>query len=275
MNLDEKITILSKHSCNNVDFEVLSFDNLQGAQSVGMAESMFFAKQTGLHVKQVKITLNNSSVKTEAGALYYYKGSIDSKTKMGGVGGLFKKAVSGAVTNESAIKPVYSGTGEIYLEPSFKHYIFMELNDDSIIVDKGLFYCCSNEINIKATSQKNISSALLGNEGIFQLQLSGTGIVVLESNVPESEIVTCELTNGEELKVDGNFAIARTSGVSFSVTKSDKSLLGSVVNGEGLLNSFSGEGTVWLAPTQPMYDRMYSGISFANNSMNNKTGSQG
>ena len=72
-----------------------------------------------------------------------------------------------------------------------------------------------------------------------------------ELDVPESEIVSYELTNGEELKVDGNFAIARTSGVSFSVTKSDKSLLGSAINGEGFLNTFKGEGTVWLAPTAP------------------------
>lgn len=58
------------------------------------------------------------------------------------------------------------------------------------------------------------------------------------------------IENGEELKVDGNFAIARTSGVNFSVTKSDKSLIGSALNGEGFLNTFTGNGTVWLAPTQ-------------------------
>ena len=146
----------------------------------------------------------------------------------------------------------------------------MELDNDSIIVDKGLFFCCSAEIDLKAVSQKNVSSAVLGGEGIFQIELKGSGIVVLELIVPESEIVPYELKNGEELKVDGNFAIARTSGVSFSVTKSDKSLLSSAINGEGLLNTFKGEGTVWLAPTAPMYNRLYSGIYFSNSSMNNK-----
>ncbi|MGM9534214.1 MAG: AIM24 family protein [Intestinibacter sp.] len=270
MDLEKKTSVLGKYSHNNAEFEILSYDKLEGAQSVNMAQSIFFAKETGLKVKQVKITLNNSSIKTEAGALYYYKGNIESKTNIGGATGLFKKAVSGALTSESAIKPVYTGTGEIYLEPSFKHYIVMELDNDSIIVDKGLFFCCSAEINIKPVSQKNISSALLGGEGIFQMELSGTGIVVLESNVPESEIVEYDLTNGEVLKVDGNFAIARTSGVSFSVTKSDKSLFGSAINGEGLLNSFSGTGKVWLAPTAPMYNRLYSGIYFQNTSMNNE-----
>lgn len=270
MDLKKNITVLNKCSHNNADFEIIAYNNLKGAQSVLMAQNMFFAEQTGLKVKQVKITLNNSSIKTEAGALYYSKGNIESKTKMGGATGLFKKAVSGALTNESTIKPTYSGTGEIYLEPSFRHYLILELDNDSIIVDKGLFYCCSAEIDIRAVSQKNVSSALLGGEGIFQMELRGTGIAILELTIPEDEIIAYELKNGEVLKVDGNFAIARTSGVNFSVTKSDKSLLGSAINGEGLLNTFAGEGTVWLAPTAPMYSRLFAGAIFANSSRNNQ-----
>lgn len=272
--LDEKVTIIDKASYGNVDFEVLAYNDLKGAQNISTASGLFFANQAGLKMKQVRINLNNGAVKTEAGALYYYKGKIESKSNIGGVGGLFKKAVSGSITNESAIKPMYVGTGEILLEPSYKHYVIMELDNDSIVVDKGLFYCCSEKIDIKGVSQKNISSALLGGEGIFQVQLSGNGIVILECNVPKEEIVEVELSNGEELKVDGNFAIARTSGVEFSVTKSDKSLFGSAINGEGLLNTFRGEGTVWIAPTQPMYERMYYGLPTSNNSMNNQTSRQ-
>lgn len=271
MNLNKNITVLNKVSYDNVDFEILEYNELNGASNVSNAMNLFFLNQAGLKLKQVRITLNNSTVKTEAGALYYYKGKIEAKSNMGGVGGLFKKAVSGAMTSESTVKPTYSGTGEIILEPSYKHYIVLPLSNESIIVDKGMFYCCSESINIKASMQKNVSSTVLGGEGMFQLELSGSGIVILESNVPQSEIVECQLTNGEELKVDGNFAIARTSGVSFSVTKSDKSLLGSVMNGEGLLNTFRGEGTVWIAPTQPVYSRMmYGGLPTSNNSMNNQ-----
>ena len=227
--LDEKIKVIDNIKYDDVEFEVISYNNLEGAQSIETAMGLFFAEQAGLKMKQVRIRLNNSSVKTEAGALYYYKGKIESKSNIGGVGGLFKKAVSGTITNESAIKPTYTGTGEILLEPSYKHYIMMELSNESIIVDKGMFYCCSEDINIKGVAQKNISSTLLGGEGFFQVQLSGTGIIVLECNVPKEEIVECKISRGEELKVDGNFAIARTSGVNFSVTKSDKSLFGSAI----------------------------------------------
>lgn len=268
--LDDKISIIDSISYDGVDFEIIAYNNLEGAQNVETAMGVFFANQVGLKMKQVRIKLNNSSVKTEAGALYYYKGNIQSKSNIGGVGGLFKKAVSGSITNESAIKPIYSGRGEILLEPSYKHYIIMELNNESIIVDKGMFYCCSDNITVKGVMQKNISSTLLGGEGLFQIELTGSGVVILECNVPKSEIIECKITKGEELKVDGNFAIARTKGVNFSVTKSDKSLFASAINGEGFLNTFSGEGKVWIAPTQPMYEKMKYGFPTNNNSMNNQ-----
>lgn len=267
----QNISVLETKSFDGVEFEIIAYDKLSGPTNTSMAMDLFFANQVGLKMKQVRIKLNNSSIKTEAGALYYHKGNIECRSSMGGVGGLFKKAVSGSITNESAVKPTYSGTGEILLEPSFNYYMMLELNNESIIVDKGLFYCCSDGIEVKASMQKNLSSSVLGGEGLFQIELRGTGIAVLECKVPTCEIVKIDIKQGEKVQVDGNFAIARTSGVTFSVSKSDKSLFGSVMSGEGLLNTFSGEGTVWLAPTQPMYSRLRSSLPYGNNSMNNSS----
>ena len=266
-SIDDKTTVIDKATYNNVDFEVLAYNSLEGPQDIEMAMGIF-ANQSGLKMKQVRIKLRNSSVKTEAGALYFYKGDIESKSNIGGIGGLFKKAVSGSITNESAIKPTYKGSGEIYLEPAFKHYIILEINNDSIIVDKGMFFCCSSSIEVKDFMQKNTSSSILGNEGLFQIELSGSGIIVLECNVPKNEIVEFSLSHGEELKVDGNFAIARTKGISFSVTKSDKTLFGSAINGEGFLNTFSGEGNVSLLLLSYVSKMKYS-MPTNNNSMNN------
>ena len=273
-NFEDKITVLDKATFDNVEFEIIAINNLEGAKDPKMAMNLYFAQQAGLMIRQVRIKLNNSSIKTEAGALYYYKGNISSETKLGGVGGIFKKAVVGSITNESAMKPIYKGTGEIVLEPSFKHYLFMDLNGKSVIVDKSMFYASSGTIEISASSQKNVSSAFLGGEGLFQIKLSGKGIVVLESDVPSNEIIQYKLLPGEELKVDGNFVIARTENVSFSVTKSDKSLLGSAMNGEGFLNTFklandSEVGIVWLAPTAPIYRKMQMGIPIVNAGSNN------
>lgn len=269
MDLKEKITVIDTLSDGESTFEVLEFNNLDGATDPLMAMSIYFAKQAGLKSRIVRVTLNNSAIKTEAGALYYSKGNFVSDTKIGGVGGFFKKGISGALTSESLAKPSYNGSGEIYLEPSFKHYFMLKLENESIIVDKGIFYCCSNSLELKAASQKNVSSAVLGGDGIFQLKVSGTGVLVLELPIPKNEIVEYELDGTEELKVDGDFSFAREESVNFTVTKSQKSLFKSAMSGEGFLNTYSGKGKVWLAPTASIYRDLSFGFMPNNSNMNN------
>lgn len=50
------------------------------------------------------------------------------------------------------------------------------------------------------------------------------------------------------LKVDGNFAIAWSNSLQFTVERSSKSLIGSAASGEGLVNVYRGTGKVLLAP---------------------------
>lgn len=266
LDFEKKIKVLEEINHNGTIFEICALEDLDGATSSDMAMNLFFAKQQGLKIRFVRIKLNNTKIKTEAGALYYYKGNIQSQTNVGGVGGFLKKTVAGSLTKESAMKPEYFGCGEIYLEPSFKHYLTVQLENNSVIVDKSMFYCCSDTVDVKPIFQKNVSSAALGNEGLFQIELSGSGVVILESPVPASEIQEVWLNPNEELKVDGNFAILRSSNVQFSVTTSDKSLLGSALNGEGFLNTFRcpQNGVIWLAPTAPLYKKMAYGLSLDN-----------
>lgn len=271
LNYENKIQVLETINYKGTIFEICTLDDLDGATSASMAMQLYFAKQQGLKIRFVRVKLNNTKIKTEAGALYYYKGNIKCQTNIGGVSGFLKKSVSGALTKESVMKPEYFGYGEVYLEPSFKHYLSITLDNNSVIIDKSMFYCCSDEIQVKPIFQKNASSAVLGQEGLFQIELSGSGVVILESNVPASEIQQINLQPNEELKVDGNFAILRSSNVQFSVTTSDKSLIGSAINGEGLLNTFRTQepGYIWIAPTAPLYNKLRFGGTINNKGSNN------
>ena len=56
--------------------------------------------------------------------------------------------------------------------------------------------------------------------------------------------------NGDELKIDGNLAVCWSSSLSFTVERSTKTLLGSAVSGEGLVNVYRGTGKVLLAPVR-------------------------
>jgi uncharacterized protein (AIM24 family) len=83
--------------------------------------------------------------------------------------------------------------------------------------------------------------------------ITGPGMVILESPVPECEINKITLRN-DVLRVDGNFALLRTGGIEMSVERSSKTLVGSAVSGEGLVNVYRGTGQVWIAPTIKAYE---------------------
>lgn len=93
----------------------------------------------------------------------------------------------------------------------------------------------------------SLSSAALGGEGLFHLCLNGSGIAVLESPVPMEELIVFEVDN-DEIRIDRNMAIAWSCSMQFTVEHSSKSLLGSAVSGEGLVNVFRGSGKLLISP---------------------------
>ncbi|NRZ22227.1 uncharacterized protein (AIM24 family) [Clostridium beijerinckii] len=165
-----------------------------------------------------------------------------------GIGDFFGKAISSKVTKESAIKPKYQGNGLLMLEPTYRHILLEEVSEwGGIVLDDGLFLACESKVQQKIVARTNISSAMLGNEGLFNLCLKGEGIAVLESPVPRSELIEFILDN-DEVRIDGNFAIAWSNSLEFRVEKSSKSLIGSAVSGEGLVNVYRGTGKILMAP---------------------------
>ena len=257
LNIENKINMITEMRGDSV-FQVLEYDSLKGGNSLELAVKLNQMKEANIKLRQVRIILEDSSVNIEKGALSYMRGPISMKNKIGGPIGLGKKLFSSKVTGESTFKPKYEGTGYIFLEPSFGHYALIELEDDEIIVDDGLFYACESSVEITAHMNKSLSSMVLGNEGVFQTKLSGNGIVVLEIPVPEEEVFKCKINN-DVLKVDGNFAILRTGDIEFTVEKSSKSLVSTATGGEGLLNVFRGTGEVWLIPTKSVYEKLEKG----------------
>lgn len=262
----KNVSVIDTTEYDGMKVEVLEYNKLQGSTDTSAAMDMYFMEQQNIKARQVAIYLNNNKVKIEPGSMSYFKGNLEM---VSGVtpGKLIGKMFSAAVTGESVAQPEYKGTGMIVLEPSFNHFLVLKI-DGEIIVDKGMFYCAQGGVQVKPVAVKTISSAFAGGEGIFQISLKGKGIVVLESRVPVSEIDEIHLDN-ETLKVDGNFAILRSGNINFTVERSAKTLIGSAVSGEGLVNVYRGTGTVWLAPTIKVYDAINKARTFGINSTKN------
>ena len=213
------------------------------------AMQAYYCHQMNVRKRQVLCNLAKSAVTLQAGAMQWTAGNVNATTGIKGVGDLFGKAVRGKVTGESAIKPEYTGDGILVTEPTYRYILLEDLNDwnGSIVLDDGLFLASESSLKHKAVMRSNLSSAVAGGEGLFNLGLTGSGVVCLESNSPREELIEISLQN-DVVKIDGNMAIAWSGSLEFTVERSGKTLLGSAASGEGLVNVYRGTGKVLMAP---------------------------
>ena len=218
------------------------------------AATAYFMEKMGVRRRQIVAELNGeNTIVTQAGAMQWMVGKITAGTGVKGAGDFLGKMVKGAVTKESGIKPEYNGNGYLVLEPTYKYLILQDVAErgpSGITVEDGMFLACEGTVNRNVVSRKNISSAILGGEGLFNLSLSGRGIACLESNVPMEELIEVELNN-EELKIDGSLAVCWSSDLEFTVERTTKTLIGSAASGEGLVNVYRGTGKVLMSPYAP------------------------
>ena len=218
------------------------------------AQTEYFMSQMNVRRRQIVIELDKEhSAIIQAGAMQWMGGDIQATTGVKGIGDLFGKALKGAVTKETAIKPEYVGNGYLVLEPTYKYILLKDISEwgsSGMTIEDGMFLACDSHVQNKIVSRKNVSSAVLGGEGFFNLSLHGTGTVALESNVPEEELIEIILED-DELKIDGNLAVCWSSDLDFTVERTTKTLVGSAVSGEGLVNVYRGTGRVLMSPVAP------------------------
>lgn len=231
----------------NFDANCVSLEKLAGPTSMVEIEefkhlasfdySLHILGNMGIRLKRVKITLNGGSFVTRPGVLHYMHGNVKMDAKF-------------QVIKDP--RPVYSGHGVVYFEPTFSHYILVPVNG-TLFVDSSIWVAVDSGLKVERTLIPG-SAALLGGEGVWQHRIDGSGWAVLSSPIPVSEIQKF-IINNTKLKVDGPFAILRTGGVNFTIESAGKGMFQKLANtsGEGLLNVFSGVGEVWVVATQGQY----------------------
>ena len=235
------------------NFHVLEY--VQDASVSPMnAMNEYFMSKMGVRRRQVVIDIDKDhSAIIQAGAMQWMGGNVRATSGIKGIGDFLGKAIKGAVTKETTVKPEYVGEGCLVLEPTYKYIILADVGkwgSAGMTIEDGMFLACDANVKSKVVARKNLSSAVLGGEGLFNLSLQGNGIAALESNVPEDELIEVILEN-DELKIDGNLAVCWSSNLEFTVERSTKTLVGSAVSGEGLVNVYRGTGRVLMCPVAP------------------------
>ena len=242
-----------KYAKSIENFHVLEY--VQDASVSPMnAMNEYFMSKMNVRRRQVVIDIDKDhSAVIQAGAMQWMGGNVQATSGVKGIGDFLGKALKGAVTKETAVKPEYVGEGCLVLEPTYKYIILVDIGKwgpAGMTIEDGMFLACDANVKSKIVARKNLSSAVLGSEGLFNLSLQGNGVAALESNVPEDELIEVILEN-DELKIDGNLAVCWSSNLDFTVERSTKTLVGSAVSGEGLVNVYRGTGRVLMCPVAP------------------------
>ena len=235
------------------NFHVLEY--VQDASVSPMnAMNEYFMSKMNVRRRQVVIDIDKDhSAIIQAGAMQWMGGNVRATSGIKGIGDFLGKAIKGAVTKETTVKPEYVGEGCLVLEPTYKYIILADVGkwgSAGMTIEDGMFLACDANVKSNVVARKNLSSAVLGGEGLFNLSLQGNGVAALESNVPEDELIEVILEN-DELKIDGNLAVCWSSNLDFTVERSTKTLVGSAVSGEGLVNVYRGTGRVLMCPVAP------------------------
>ena len=235
------------------NFHVLEYIQDASVSPMNAVDEYFMSKMN-VRRRQVVIDLDrNHSAMIQAGAMQWMGGQVEVTSGVRGIGDFFGKAIKGAVTKETAAKPVYVGQGCLVLEPTYKYIILMDMSEWGAVgmtIEDGMFLAYDTNVQNRVVARKNLSSAVLGGEGLFNLSLYGEGVVALESNVSEEELIEIVLEN-DELKIDGNLAVCWSSNLDFTVERTTSTLVGSAVSGEGLVNVYRGTGRVLMCPVAP------------------------
>ena len=123
-----------------------------------------------------------------------------------------------------------------------KHH---RMTGGTLVVQGSSWMASASGIDIDATWQ-GFTKAIFSGEGMFWVKCSGTGDLLLSSF---GAIYTIDV-NGEYV-VDTGHIVAFEDTLEFSVGKASKSIIGSLLGGEGLVCKFKGQGKLYCQSHNP------------------------
>ena len=183
------------------------------------------------------------SISAEAGAMVAMSANIELQSQMkGGVFGALKRAVGG----ESAFVSTFTargGAGEVMLAPSTPGSVVgIEMNNQVFSVQSGSYL--AGDTSLTVDTKFGGAKTLFGGEGLFVIQVSGNGLLLLSSF---GAIHTKTLRPGERYVIDTGHLVAWESQMQYQLRKASSSgFISSWKSGEGWVADFQGPGDILM-----------------------------
>jgi len=182
---------------------------------------------------------------SDAGALSWMTSSVNmSTTSGGGLGGMLKRAVSGAtvfIINFGA----EGQPGQAAFSTDFPGKLLpIELDaGQAVILHKHAFLCAEKSVTLDVFFTRRLGAGMFGGEGFILQKLTGPGITFAEL---DGDAVEYHLQPGQVMRVEPGHVAMFESTVSFDI-EMIKGIANVLLGGEGLfLATLKGPGRIWL-----------------------------
>ena len=179
----------------------------------------------------------------EAGAMVTMSGNVELYSEMkGGVFGALKRAVGG----ESAFVSTFtakSGPGEVTFAPGAPGDVAgIEMQNQTFMVQSSSYL--AGDTSLVVDTKFGGSKSFFGGEGLFLLQISGAGLLLVSSF---GAIHRRTLRPGEQYVVDTGHLVAWEGHMQYNIRKAAKAgYLRSFLSGEGMVAEFTGPGEILI-----------------------------
>jgi uncharacterized protein (TIGR00266 family) len=211
------------------------------ARGQGLGYSYEILHQPSFALAVVQLAAEQS-ILAEAGAMVSMSANVELQSQMkGGLMGALKRAVGG----ESAFVSTFTargGPGEVTFAPGSPGDIAaIEMSNQLFFVQSSSYLAGDAGLNVD--TRWGGAKTFFGGEGMFVLQVSGTGLLLLSSF---GAIHRKRLAAGERYVVDTGHLVAWEGTTQYTLRKAAAGFFRSMVSGEGVVAEFSGPGEILI-----------------------------
>jgi uncharacterized protein (AIM24 family) len=204
-------------------------------------------------MRQVVITLQDETVRARRGAMSNMHGRLTLTPRLPSAGDMFRSIFS----REARIRPYYTGTGSIFLQPSLAGYHILDVAEgERWILEPRVYWASEGSVRLGLTRDPLFASLWAG-DGILNWKTTLRGAGGVAVNTPGPAEIT-EVEDGE-IRVQGRLVLGRTDGLKFSSQRSAP-FPRNLISGQKRLRVFTGTGKLLVCWTpywnQFMYERM-------------------
>ena len=182
------------------------------------------------------------SILAEAGAMVSMSANVELQSEMkGGFFGALKRAAGG----ESAFVSTFTargGPGEVCFAPGSPGDIAgIDLNNQMFFVQSSSYL--AGDASLTVDTKWGGAKTFFGGEGLFVLQISGAGLLLLSSF---GAIHRKRLQPGERYVVDTGHLVAWEGTTQYTLRKAAAGFFRSMMSGEGIVSEFIGPGEILI-----------------------------